>query len=197
MDRWQNACRHVKKKALNDIHDKNNKQNFYLHFSFSNGSCNVGVFDTLWWWWWCWFDASWCKWFKLLLPDDMRPVIADDTLTADATESCKLWWLCKWSVALPLFVPGTKSCRHSPCASDILWSPRSILPNWYWIFRPLSVEMEKNFFIPKFFANNLETATRRTITESDADVIQHTKSYLFRKNFKTPATQLRSKYSVN
>lgn len=120
-------------------------ENFYLHLSFSNGSCNAGVFDTLWWWWWCWLDASWCKWFKLLLPDDMRPVIADETLTADATESCKLWWLCKWSVALPLFVPGTKSCRHSPWPSDILWSPRSIFPNWNWIFRLLSAKRERIF----------------------------------------------------
>lgn len=132
---------------------KNLKQTniVYLRLSFSNGSCNVGVFDTLWWWWWCWFDVSWCKWFKLLLPDDMRPVIADDTLTADATESCKLWWLCKWSLPLPLCVPGTKSCRHNPCASDIFWSPRSILPNWYWIFRLLSVNLRREKRLNNFF----------------------------------------------
>lgn len=99
-----------------------------LHFNFSSGSCNVGVFEMLWWWWWwCWFDVSWVKWFKLLLPDDIRPVIADDTLTADATESCKLWWLCKWSLDVPLFWPvDTKSCRHNPCVSDIFCIPRSI-----------------------------------------------------------------------
>lgn len=96
----------------------------YLHLSFSSGSCNVGVFVWWWWWWWwCWLAASWCKWFKLLLPD-IRPVMADDTLTADATESCKLWWLCRWSLPLPLFDP--KSCNRSPCESDILCSPRSI-----------------------------------------------------------------------
>lgn len=98
----------------------------HLHFSFSSGSCNAGVFDRLWWWWW-WFDVSCDKWFKLLLPDDMRPVMADDTLTADDTESCKLWWLCKWSFDVPLFVPAdTKSCRHRPCASLIFCIPRSM-----------------------------------------------------------------------
>lgn len=103
-----------------------------LHFNFSNGSCNAGVFDILWWWWWCWFDVSCCKWFKLLFPVDIRPVIADETLTADATESCRLWWLWRWSFVVPLFVPCvTKSCRHKPCASLILCMPRSILLFWY------------------------------------------------------------------
>lgn len=105
----------------------------HLHLSFSSGSCRAGVLDKLWWWWW-WFDVSCDKWFKLLLPDDISPVIADDTLTADDTESCKLWWLCKWSFAFPLLVlADTKSCRHKPCASDILWIPRSIFSDWLFL----------------------------------------------------------------
>lgn len=105
---------------------KNGNQN--LHFNFSNGSCKAGVFDKLWWWWWCWLCVSCCKWFKLLFPVDMRPVIADETLTADATESCRLWWLWRWSFVVPLFVCCvTKSCKHKPCASLILCMPRSIL----------------------------------------------------------------------
>lgn len=121
----------------------------YLHFNFSSGSCNDGVFAIL-WWWWCWLAASccalWCKWFRLLLPTDIKPVIADDTLTADATESCILWWLCKWSVAVPLLPPAaTKSGRHRPCASLILCMPRSIAVWLLSLFLSLSLSLSHAF----------------------------------------------------
>lgn len=89
-----------------------------------------------WWWWWCWFDASCDKWFKLLLTADIKPdVIGDEPLTADPTESCKLWWLCKWSLAEPLFDElFTKSCKHRPCPSVIFCIFLSILLGFVFSF---------------------------------------------------------------
>lgn len=123
-----------------------------LLFNFSSGSCRDEEWGPrLWWWWWWCMAKSWppwlWRWLRVPAPAlPMSPVIAEDTLTAAATESwMEEWWLCKWSFALfpldgadaelllapfPACCPPlpTRSWRQRPVGSDIVSSPpRSII----------------------------------------------------------------------